>query len=256
MPFTINATPDAAEGLFTRLTASGGLAPYRWTATPNGLSSYPVPATTSDPTGASTLDGRAPFGIEVTYQCTDATGASLFDSATLPDPPGPVLSDALDPNRSAFVTIVDQLPNEWAARSVWFDVLDRRDPFVALAPMRLRNGVIVLRTDAGNDNRRVLFDLLTPGGPLVLRAPCHDAVDDLTLLVTDVSEDLTIPDAKTGSRLWRLTYQAVSNELGPYLPDPEWTWDELVADPRNPSWTTVKASFSTWDDLAGNIRKP
>lgn len=255
MPLTATATPDDVLGTFMRLQASGGVGPYSWLAFPNGTPSYVVPPTATDPTGAQTVDGLAPFGRNVTYQVRDSAGASFDIDAALPDPPSSVLSDALDPGRVAFVTVVDQLPNEWAPRSVWFDVLDRRDPFVAVAPLRLRNGTIVLRTTT-SQARRELFDLLTPGRPLVLRSPCHDAVDDLTILPTGVTEELTVETAKAGARHWSLTYQAVSNELGPYLPDPTWTWQTLTADPRNPSWDLVVAGYATWDDARTNVRRP
>jgi hypothetical protein len=255
MPLTATATPDAVLGTYMVLRATGGTAPYSWTAYPNGGTAYTVPRTVADPTGATTVDGLAPLGREVTYQVRDSAGASFDVTAQLPDAPSAVLSDALNPDRALFVTVLDQLPNEWAARSVWFDVLDRRDPFVALAPMRFRNGTIVVRTVTA-DERRDLFDMLTPGGPLVLRSPCAAAVDDLTILVNQVSEELTVESAKTGPRSWSLTYQAVSSELGPYLPDPDWDWDGVVSDPRNPSWDVVAASFTSWDDLVTTTRKP
>jgi hypothetical protein len=248
--------PDPAAGLFFVLTAAGGTAPYRWQAFPNGGDAYTVPATVSDPTGRVTLDGFAPFGREVTYRVTDSTGDDVEVQATLPDPPSAVLSDAADPNRAEFVTVLDQLPNTWAARSVWFDVLDRRDPFVAAAPMRYRDGTIVLRVTGGTDDRRALLGMLTPGTPLVLRSPCHEAVDDVVILVTEVTEELSLESAKTGPRAWRLTYQAVTRDIGPYLPDPTWTWADLVADPRNPSWAAVVAGYATWADVTADVRGP
>jgi hypothetical protein len=256
VPLSATAVPDPAAGLFFVLTAAGGTAPFRWQAFPNGGDVYTVPATSTDPTGRVTYDGLAPFGREVTYRVTDSTGATFDLEASLDDPPSAVLSDAVDPNRSAFVTVVDQLPNTWAGRSVWFDVLDRRDPFVAVAPMRYRNGTIVVRVTGGTDDRRDLLDLLTPGVPLVLRSPCHEAVDDVVILVSEVTEELALEAAKAGPRLWRLTYQAVTRDIGPYLPDPSWTWDDLVADPRNPSWTAVEAGYATWDDVAADVRGP
>jgi hypothetical protein len=252
---TATATPDDVLATYMVLRASGGTAPYSWTAFPNGGTPYTVPRTVADPTGAATVDGLAPLGREVTYQVRDSAGASLDVTTSLPEPPSAVLSDALDPARVLFVTVVDQLPNEWAARSVWFDVLDRRDPFVAVAPMRFRNGTIVLRTVTADD-RRDLFDLLTTGRPLVLRSPCAAAVDDLTILVNQVTEELASDSMKAGPRSWSLTYQAVSNELGPYLPDPDWDWSAVVADPRNTSWSQVAVSFASWDDLVTNTRKP
>lgn len=255
MALTATATPDPVDGFYVVLSASGGTAPITWVAYPNGADSYTVPRSSTDATGRRTVDGTAPFGREVTYQARDAVGATVDVQVTLDDPPSAVLSDAVDPNLSLMVTVVDQLPNAWAARSVWFDVLDRRDPFVAVAPLRFRDGTITLRVDS-SDDRRALLDLLTPGTPLVLRSPCHDNVDDVVLLPTQVGEELTDAGSKGMPRLWSITYQAVTRDLGPYLPDPTWTWQDVPADPRNGTWTQVVASYATWDDLLGNVRLP
>lgn len=256
MPITVTAHPSV-DGAYTVLEATGGVAPYTWTAFPAGRDSYTVPALSSVPSGQTTYDGMAPFGVAVVYQVRDSTPQSE-DSAphTLPDLAGAVLSDALDPTRWVLLPLVDQLPNEWQPRSVWFDVLDRRDPFVATAPMRLRNGQLVLRTD-DQAQRVALLALLADGAPLVLRTACADAVDDVVLLpVESVREDLVMAEDKGGPRLFTITYQAVTRELGPYLPDPSWTWTDVVADPRDPTWTAVVAGFATWSDLVSNIRKP
>jgi hypothetical protein len=253
MALTATAVPDPGDGFYVVLTATGGTAPITWLAYPNGGDSYTVPRASSDPTGRTTVDGTAPFGREVTYQARDAAGDSVDVQVTLADPPSAVLSDAVDPNRALMVTVVDQLPNSWAARSVWFDVLDRRDPFVAVAPLRYRDGTLVLRVTT-QDDRRSLLGLLTPGTPLVLRSPCHANVDDVVLLPTQVDESLTGP--KGLPREWSITYQAVTRDVGPYLPDPTWSWDDLVADPRNGSWSQVQASYATWDDVVANVRLP
>lgn len=255
MPITATAAPSA-DGTYVILTASGGVAPYVWTAYPAGLDAYPVPASDAYPDGGTTFDGLLPFGRSVLYQVRDAT--SVIDDTppiTLPAPERSVLSDALDPTRNLPVTVNDQLPNEWEARSVWFDVLDRRDPFVAVAPLRLRSGILSLRIETSAD-RLALLALLAPGTPLVLRSPCHDAIDDVVILPARVREQLANSDSKTGPRTFDVEYQAVTRELGPYVSDPDWTWSLLVADVRNPSWSVVAASFESWDAVVSNVRRP
>lgn len=247
------AAPDA-NGVYVVLTVQGGTPPYTWTADPIEGDTYNVPPQVGD--GSTAYDGAAPLGMEVAYTATDALGTQAATMAVrLPDDRGAVLSDAVDPTRWTRVAVVDQLPNEWQGRSVWFDVLDRADPLPAVAPMRLRNGDLILYTATG-DQRALLLALLRPGTPLRLRTPCRDAVDDVLMLPANVREELHEESSKAGGRLWTITYQAVTSELGPYLSDPDWSWDAVVADPRNPSWDLVKASFLSWDALVSNIRKP
>jgi hypothetical protein len=255
MALTATAGPNPYGGTFVELFAAGGTGPYSWRAYPTGGDDYAVPATVNDPTGRVTVDGFAPLGRDILYRVTDSTGAAAEASATLTDPGVAVLSDATDPTRHVLVTVADQLPNEWEARSVWFDILDRRDPFVAVAPLRFRNGELVLLL-SGTDARADLLALLAPGTPLVIRSACVSNVDDLVILPTRVREELVNETDKGGARLWTITYQAVTRDLGPYLPDPEWTWELVGMDSRLPSWTAFSATFATWSDAVANIRKP
>lgn len=255
MALTASAGPNPFGGTYVELFAAGGTGPFTWHAFPTGGDDYAVPATITDPTGRDTFDGFAPLGRDVLYRVTDSTGATAEASATLTDPGVGVLSDATDPTRVVLVPVVDQLPNEWQGRSVWFDVLDRRDPFVAVAPLRFRNGELVVHV-SGLDARRALMDLLAPGTPLVIRSACVENVDDAVILVSSVRETLVVEADKGGPRLWTLTYQAVTRDLGPYMPDPAWTWELVSQDSRLPSWTAFVASFASWSDAAANIRKP
>jgi hypothetical protein len=255
MALVVTATPSPYGGLYMEMSVSGGTAPYTWRAFPTGTDPYTVPATVTNPSGNLTVDGYAPFGRDILYRATDSTGAVGEAVAALTDPPGGVLSDALDPNRAVVLPVLDQLPNQWEARSVWFDVLDRRDPFVAVAPLRFRNGELVVRVD-GNDQRQSVIDLLAPGNPLVFRSPCVSALDDVVMLPTSVREALVVEADKSGPRTVTITYQAVTRELGPYLPDPTWTWELVGLDSRLPSWTAFVDTFATWSDAVANVRKP
>lgn len=256
MPIAATATLDPS-GLWVRLNVSGGVAPYSWTAYPSTGTPYEVPRADTAPDGSATFDGFAPFGAAVSYQVRDSVGQFVDTPAVdVPDTLGSALADALDPTTAIVVhRVVDQLPNVWEGRSVWFDVLDRRDPFVAVAPLRLRHGPLVLRVE-GNPARLALMSLLATGSPLVFRSPCHDALDDVVLLPETVTESLVSDDDKEGPRLFTIDYQAVTRDLGPYVADPSWTWADLVADPRDTSWAVLVAGFATWADVRTNVRRP
>ncbi len=251
----VTAVPSPYGATFVELAASGGTAPYSWQAFPTGADPYTVPATVTNPNGNLTVDGYAPLARDILYRATDKVGQSGEAVTSLPDPGAAILSDALDPTRHLLVTVVDQLPNRWQGRSVWFDILDRRDPFVAVAPLRFRDGSLILRV-AGNDDRRALLDLLATGSPLLLRSACLDNVDDVVALPLDVDESLIDSDDKGGPRLFTIAYQSVTRDLGPYMPDPSFVWSDVVADPRNASWSALVRGYATWSDVVSNIRQP
>lgn len=232
MSLTVTATPDDTTGS-VRLAIDGGVPPYVVDASPGGdRPDYRVRSTYSTVPGQPMMrvavDGDLPLNTPVIYVATDSVGAQAQTSAVSVSSSVPLLSDATDPGRSIPVVVVSQKPNGWEARSVWWDILGAREPFVSIAPLRLRSGPLVLRTASTAERRRML-ELLAPGNPLVLRAVCPDAVDDVVLLVENVDESLVLEDAPAGATLWTLNYQAVSRELGPYAVDPSRSYASLVA---------------------------
>ena len=233
MALSITATPDPGA-MVVRLYVAGGVPPYTVAAQPSGgqpayVVRSPQTPVTGDATARNMLDGQAPLGQAVSYAVTDSAGSAAVTAAavtlvsTLP-----VLSDALDPTRYITCTVVSQKPNHWAPRSVFYDVLGRRDPTVAIGPLRLRDGELVLAT-ADNTARRALLNLLASGNPLLLRTPSPTTVDDVTLLVTDLNETLLIDGDHAGWSLWGLTYQGVTADLGPFAGDPSRTYATVVA---------------------------
>ena len=244
------------EGTYARLEAVGGTAPFTWTAYPAGQDAYQVPLTAADASGRVTLDGLVPFGVKTVWQVRDSTGATFdSDAHTVPGHFSgyPVLADATDPSVYVAAVVVDQLANEWDGRSVWFDILDRRDPFVALAPLRLRNGTLTLYR-RGSQDRRALLSLLSTGHPLTFRTTCPDTLDDVVALVSHVTEELADDTAKAGGRLFHLDYQAVTRDLGPYAADPDRTWSDAAADAASPTWAAVVAGFATWQTYTAGVR--
>jgi hypothetical protein len=211
-----------------RLTVSGGTPNYSAQANPAGdIDAYTVRSLWS---GSSTtriaVDGDAPLNTAIQYVVTDRNGAQAVSGTVEVPSELPILSDATDPTVALPVVVVSQKPNRWQARSVWFDVLGSRAPFVSVAPMRLRAGQLELRAETRSD-RAALIDLLGLGNPLTLRAVCPAAVDDLILLPETAEERLTIDTDPAGSTVFAVQYQAVSRELGPYTSDPGRTYAQL-----------------------------
>jgi hypothetical protein len=247
---TVTAAPDDVTGS-VRLVVDGGTAPYVVDASPGGdRPDYRVRTTWSTVSGVPTarvgVDGDLPLNTPTVYVATDSLGAQAQTPAVSVHSSVPLLSDATDPGRVLPVVVVSQKPNGWEARSVWWDILGSREPFVSIAPMRLRSGPLVLRTE-DRAHRAAMLTLLAPGNPLVLRAPCGDAVDDLVLLVETVDESLVLDDAPAGATLWTLDYQAVSRDLGPYSVDPSRSYAAVVA--AFPTYGDVLFTYPDYDAL-------
>jgi hypothetical protein len=230
MALSITATVDA-DTLAVRLTITGGTPDYTVQAAPGGdRLPYTVRSTYSpisgDPTGRVALDGDAPLNTPTQYVVTDKAGQQAQTGVVEPVSDHPVLADATDPSRAMAVVVVSQPPNEWEARSVWWDVLGQRAPFVSVAPMRLRSGELVLHVPDRSQRAR-LMNLLAVGNPMVLRSACPPAVDDVVLLPTVVRDELVMESNPAGARMFTITYQAVARELGPYTLDPGRTYASL-----------------------------
>lgn len=247
MALTITPTVDDALAA-VRLVLDGGTPPYVVDASPVGLDDYRIRSTystvTDFPSRRVAVDGEVPLNTATVYVVTDSTGAQASSSAVTVTTTDPVLSDAFDPGSLVRPVIVSQKPNTWEGRSVWWDVLGSREPFASVAPMRLRSGSLVLRTD-GNVERAAMVALLTPGDPLVLRSTCPDAVDDVTFLVLTVDESLVIDDDLDGPTLWSLRYQAISRDLGPTTGDAGRTY--AVAALEYPTYSAVPVHYVDYE---------
>lgn len=253
MALTITATPDPYT-FVVRLLVAGGVPAYTVTAQPSGgqaayVVSSPQTPVTGDATARNMIDGRVPLGaVSTAYTVTDAAGVSASTAAAVTIAATmPVLSDALDPNKLIQLPVVSQRPNHWEARSVYYPVLGRRDPTVAIAPMALRDGELVLSTDGTPVARRAVINLLSSGDPLILRTPCPSAVDDVTLLVTSAAEELLNDSNPVGLSNFRLTYQAVTSDLGPFTGDPSRTYDTVKT--AWPSYADLPPAYATYGDL-------
>lgn len=249
MALTITASTTSAYAV--RLVIDGGVPPYVVDASPGGgREDYRVRSAYATvpgiPAQRIALDGDIPLNTPVVYVATDSTGAQAQTPPVTVHSDVPVLSDATDAGRALVATVVAQKPNRWEARSVWWDVLGASAPFASIAPMRYRNGSLVLRTE-DLTARASMIGLLRPGTPLVLRVPCTDAVDDVTFLVESADESLVLEDDPAGPTLFALTYQAISRELGPTVTDPGRSYATVKAE--SATYAVALATFPTYDAL-------
>lgn len=250
MPLTVTPAVDVGTAA-VRLSVAGGVPPYVADASPGGdRPDYRVRTAWSSVVGDATarvgIDGSIPLGVPTQYVITDATGVQVTSAPVTADSATPILSDATDPGRAMPVLVVSQKPNQWQARSVWWDILGASAPFASVAPLRFRAGALALRI-VGNVERSSLLALLRTGNPLVFRGTCEDAVDDVILLVETVDESLVLDDAPAGATVWALTYQAISRELGPYAVDAGRSYATVKA--TFPTYDAVKATYATYDAL-------
>lgn len=250
MALSITATvqPDTYS---VQLAITGGAPEYVVTAYPAGdAPEYVVRSTyspvTGDPTGRVAVDGAVPLETETQYVVTDSAGVQASSALVTVHADGPVLSDATDPTRVLRVVVLDQIPFDSTARSVWWTVLGRADPFVSVAPMLYPGGTCVLYAATRTDRAQIRA-LLAPGNPLQLRAPCPDDLDDLVMLVDTVSEKLVLDSRKGGSRRFELTYQAVSTALGTYAGDPGRTYAQLLDVAAD--YFALRALYPTYADV-------
>lgn len=211
------------------LAVTGAAGPVTATAFPASGASYAVRTGWTVSGGTRTgMDGDAAFGVDTTYVVTD--GVSTASSAVVRvDSTHAVLADATTPTHAVDVIVLDQLPNTWEARSVWWDVLGSRAPFASVAPLRFRSGDLVLYCP-DRDAREDVVGLLSTGVPFTLRTPCGHAVDDVIGLPSGIVEELVNVDDKGGPRRLTIGYQAVARELGPFLGDPTRTYASLLGE--------------------------
>lgn len=250
MALTITVAINEATHSAT-LTVTGGSPDYTVQAQPAG-SRPPYDVRTSwslitgDPSGRIGIDGEIPLNTPTQYIVTDVTGAQAQSDVVTTTADVPYLSDSLDPGRIIPVTVESQKPNEWQARSVWFDVLGQREPFASIAPLRYRNGEMTFLTSSRTD-RGALLSMFSNGHPLVLRSVCPEAVDDGVFLPERITEELLNPDRPSGPTMVRVTYQAVSRDLGPVTVDPGRTYANLPLEAG--TYGELLALYATYDAL-------
>lgn len=248
MALSVTAAVDPVL-MLVRLTVTGGTAPYVVDAAPSGgRAGYRVRSAFGTVAGApstrTATDGDVPLNTDVLYVATDALGAQANSNSVILAASLGVLSDATNPNVLVPVTVVRQLPNEWSARSVWWDVLGATAPFASVAPMRLRAGDILIRTD-GPTERAGLLDLLATGNPFVLRTPWPDTVDDVVGLIEQLREEPVLEDDQAGARHFTLAYQAVSRQLGIYTDDTGRTYALLPVEAA--TYTALLGLYGSYD---------
>lgn len=245
MPLTITPTIDTTRKVISLLVA-GGTPPYNLTAYPTGLSPYTVRgAWTGTSPNLTKVDAEVRLNVATAYTATDAAAGTASTSGLTVAATSSILSDALDYTQALDVLVVSQPPNRWQARTVTWDVIGRQDPFVTAGPLRMREGELVLRVDS--TTRLTLQALLASGNPVLLRSVTPLAVDDVIMAVLDVREDLIVVDNPTGDRHLALTYQAVTRDLGVYVPATSRTYANPLAEAT--SYTDLLVKFDRYDDV-------
>jgi hypothetical protein len=196
-------------------------------------------------TAHTVVDRWVPLGVPVSWYWSGAGGIQQTAPLTVDDSRGPVLTSAVG-SGMLHVTVVSQPPLRWEARSVAHDILYRPDPVVTVAPARYHSATMRLHMP-DLAHRVNLRTLLARGEPLILRATCRDAVDDVTFLPLRWTEALVSESRKSGARWVDIEYQAVMDDPSRYVPLPSWSWTSLEAD--YDTWEDVEASYPTWADV-------
>jgi hypothetical protein len=186
-------------------------------------------------------DRFVPLNVPVTYYWTGPGGVATTASVTV-TASVPVLSSTLG-RGYVQVVVVSQPPLEWVAKSVVHEVIGRPDPVVAVAPARYPSGTLVL--DAPDRRQRLaVLSLLAAGDPLILRATCPAAVDDMTFQPMRWRDPLVSEAFKGGGRRIEVEYQSVTSAPMQYVPNPPWTWADVEA--SYATWADVEAAYGSW----------
>jgi hypothetical protein len=224
-----------------RLQASGATGTVTWFRDQSGRE-------TLIGDGADVVDRYVPLNTACTWIAVDDTDTEVTATVTVASD-HPILSSSMFGTASR-VTIIAQTPNRWAGRSVWHPVIDKDDgPVVSVFSAEWRNGTLVLDLP-DRATRSELLHMLMAGDPLILRAPCPDRVDDLTILPTGWSDPYQ-PEGQFKSQRLTIDYQAVTPEPPAWTPPPNWTYqDALNAHATYSEWL---GAYGTYGDLLAGI---
>ena len=197
--------------------------------------------------GADIVDRLVPLNTPCTWVAVDDANTKVTEVLTVASG-YPVLSSTMF-GTAYQVTIIQQSPNEWRARSVFHPVIDRDGPVVSVFDAEWRNGTLTLDLPDRTIRSNLLL-MFMRGDPLILRATCPDRVDDLTMLPTRWS-DPWAPDGTFNRQRLEIEYQAVTNEQPAWTPPPGWTYQEaLNAHATYQEWLAV---YPTYDDLLTGV---
>ena len=239
----LTATATEVPGTWAvRLTATGATGTVQWVRDESGRQ-------TVIGTGTDVIDRLVPLNTPVIYVATDDTATAVTSEVTVASD-YPVLSSSMF-GTARQITILAQQPNTWSARSVWHPILDRTDgPVVSIFDAEWRAGQMVL-TLADRDERHALIDMLMNGDPLILRSPCPDRVDELTILPLQWSDPYVVDgDWNSGQRL-EVSYQSVTPEPPAYVPPPAWTYADVLT--AHDTYTEVLTVYATYQDLLAAV---
>lgn len=221
------------------LLSTDDTGPGLWTRVSYAATDVPIART------QQAHDRWAPLNTPLVYVWQPDAGAPQETDPVTVQADRPILSSTLYAG-SLQVAVVSQAPLRSEAASVPHEVLGRPDRVVSVAPMRYPSGTLRLYA-ADARRRRNLRSLLRAGDPLILRGTCPDAVDDMTIIVTEVTEVLLSPDAPAGPRWIDLRFEAASDLPLDWEAPPAWTWADVEA--NYATWADVEEAFPSWADL-------
>ena len=225
-----------------RATASGATGTVEWVRDQSGRQTFIG-------IGTDIVDRMVPLNTAVNYVAIDDVDSAVSAEITVAST-RPVIASSMY-GTTHQVTVIAQQPNRWRARSVWHPVLDRTDgPVVSIFDAEWREGNMTLALE-DRTQRHDLIDLLMAGDPLILRSPCPERVDDLTVLPLEWS-DPYITDGQWGSgQRLQIRYQSVTAEPPAYMPPPEWTYDDVLT--AHATYTEVLGVYATYSDLLAKV---
>lgn len=200
-------------------------------------------------TGIDIIDRSVPLNTAVSYVATDNTASVVSSSITVASS-RPILSSSMY-GTTYPVTIVSQQPNIWRARSRWHPVLDRTDgPVVSIFDMEWRDGNLALAL-ADRNERSALIEMMMAGDPLILRGTCPQTVDDLTILVLEMSDPYVIDGKWDSGQQLQIHYQSVTEEPPAYVAPPSWTYADVVT--SHATYNEVLGTYATYQDLLAKV---
>lgn len=189
------------------------------------------------------VDRWAPLNTRLRYYWTDDDGVWEAPEVVVASDT-PVLSSSLY-GGAVRVAVFKQAPMRFEGGSVVHDIIGRSDPLVAVQPAKYPTGTLRLHLP-DRSARLDLLSLLADNDPLILRATCTDAVDDMTFVARGWSDPLLAESDPSGGRWLDIDYRAVSNAPMAFREPPIWTWETVEA--TYATWAEFEDAFESWAD--------
>ena len=207
--------------------------------------------------GATRTDLTVPLdGGTVTYTAADDAGVEVTPGMVPPQPATPVLGLPHDPYTTAVEVVVETMREQITqGRTVFYDILDRNEPYMEPLPPVDRSGVMVLRLEHPGGGfpgptLAALRRIQRTGQPLMLRTTCNERVEDLSFAWMEWTETAFGFGNEHGpDRKASITWRAVDPLWGEEVVLVGRVWAQVPVE--FPTWGDVVAGVPTWGDLVG-----